>query len=128
MRPGTVLGRGSRLGNFVEVKNSILGEGVKVDHLSYVGDADVGDGASFGCGSIVVNYDGIAKHRTSVGAGAFIGCNANLVAPVVVAPNAFVAAGSTITSGVPAGALAVGRARQKNFEGWVERREQRRRK
>jgi bifunctional UDP-N-acetylglucosamine pyrophosphorylase/glucosamine-1-phosphate N-acetyltransferase len=128
VRPGTVLGRGSRLGNFVEVKNSILGEGVKVDHLSYVGDADVGDGASFGCGSIVVNYDGIDKHRTTVGAGAFIGCNVNLVAPVEVQANAFVAAGSTITSGVPAGSLAVGRARQKNFEGWVERREQRRRK
>jgi bifunctional UDP-N-acetylglucosamine pyrophosphorylase/glucosamine-1-phosphate N-acetyltransferase len=128
LRPGTVIGRRSRVGNFVEVKNSILGEGVKVDHLTYVGDADVGDGASFGCGSIVVNYDGIDKHRTTVGAGAFIGCNVNLVAPVEVEPNAFVAAGSTITSGVPAGALAVGRVRQKNLEGWVERREQRRRK
>jgi bifunctional UDP-N-acetylglucosamine pyrophosphorylase/glucosamine-1-phosphate N-acetyltransferase len=128
VRPGTVVGSRSRLGNFVEVKNSVIGEGVKVDHLSYVGDADVGDRASFGCGSIVVNYDGIEKHRTRVGAGAFIGCNVNLVAPVEVEPDAFIAAGSTITTDVPAGALAVGRARQKNLEGWVERRDRRRRK
>ncbi|HEY8155991.1 MAG TPA: bifunctional UDP-N-acetylglucosamine diphosphorylase/glucosamine-1-phosphate N-acetyltransferase GlmU [Myxococcota bacterium] len=122
LRPGTRLGRGVRIGNFVEVKNSVLGEGVKADHLSYIGDADVGEGASFGCGSVVVNYDGIAKHRTRVGPRAFIGCNANLVAPLRIAEDAFVAAGSTITKDVPALALGVAREKQKNIEGWVARR------
>jgi bifunctional UDP-N-acetylglucosamine pyrophosphorylase/glucosamine-1-phosphate N-acetyltransferase len=122
LRPGTRLGRGVRIGNFVEVKNSVLGPGVKADHLSYIGDADVGPGASFGCGSIVVNYDGVAKHRTRVGARAFVGCNVNLIAPVSVAEDAFVAAGSTITKDVPALALAVARERQRNVEGWVARR------
>jgi bifunctional UDP-N-acetylglucosamine pyrophosphorylase/glucosamine-1-phosphate N-acetyltransferase len=122
LRPGNRIGRGSRIGNFVEIKNSTLGEGVKADHLSYIGDADVGAGASFGCGSIVVNYDGIAKHRTAVGERAFIGCNANLIAPVTIAPDAFVAAGSTITRDVPEDALAVSRARQQHIEGWVSRR------
>jgi bifunctional UDP-N-acetylglucosamine pyrophosphorylase/glucosamine-1-phosphate N-acetyltransferase len=124
VRPGTRLGRGVRIGNFVEVKNSVLGEGVKADHLAYIGDADVGAGASFGCGAIVVNYDWNAKHRTSVGAGARIGCNVNLVAPVSVAENAAVAAGSTVTKDVPAGALAVGRSReQHHVEGWMARHE-----
>jgi bifunctional UDP-N-acetylglucosamine pyrophosphorylase/glucosamine-1-phosphate N-acetyltransferase len=122
LRPGTRLGRGVRIGNFVEVKNSVLGPGVKADHLSYIGDADVGEGASFGCGSIVVNYDGLAKHRTAVGARAFIGCNVNLIAPVRVAQDAFVAAGSTITKDVPELALAVAREKQKNVAGWVARR------
>jgi len=122
LRPGTRLGRHVRIGNFVEVKNSVLGDGVKADHLSYIGDADVGEDASFGCGSIVVNYDGIAKHRTQVGPRAFIGCNANLVAPLRIAEDAFVAAGSTVTKNVPAGALAVAREKQKNIEGWVARR------
>jgi bifunctional UDP-N-acetylglucosamine pyrophosphorylase/glucosamine-1-phosphate N-acetyltransferase len=122
LRPGSVLRRGVRIGNFVEVKNSVLGEGVKADHLSYIGDADVGPGASFGCGSITVNYDGIAKHRTTVGARSFIGCNANLIAPLVLEEDSFVAAGSTVTKRVPAGALAVARARQENLEGWVKRR------
>jgi len=122
LRPGTRLGRFVRIGNFVEVKNSVLGEGVKADHLSYIGDADVGEGASFGCGSIVVNYDGVAKHRTRVGPRAFIGCNANLVAPLRIAEDAFVAAGSTVTKDVPALALAVAREKQKNIEGWVGRR------
>jgi len=122
LRPGTRLGRFVRIGNFVEVKNSVLGEGVKADHLSYIGDADVGEGASFGCGSVVVNYDGIAKHRTQVGPRAFIGCNANLVAPLRIAEDAFVAAGSTITKDVPAFALAVAREKQKNLENWVKRR------
>jgi bifunctional UDP-N-acetylglucosamine pyrophosphorylase/glucosamine-1-phosphate N-acetyltransferase len=125
IRPDCAIGNGSRIGNFVEVKNSVLGPGVKADHLSYIGDADVGAGASFGCGSIVVNYDGQKKHRTAVGERAFIGCNVNLVAPVIVAADAFVAAGSTITTGVPEGALAVGRARQRNVEGWVARRRKR---
>lgn len=122
LRPGTRLGAGVRIGNFVEVKNSNLGAGVKADHLSYIGDADVGAGASFGAGSIVVNYDGISKHRSVIGAGAFIGCNANLIAPLSIEANAFVAAGSTITQDVPSDSLAVGRARQRNVEGWVARR------
>jgi bifunctional UDP-N-acetylglucosamine pyrophosphorylase/glucosamine-1-phosphate N-acetyltransferase len=125
IRPGCRIGAGSRIGNFVEVKNSVIGAGVKADHLSYIGDADVGDGASFGCGSIVVNYDGLAKHRTRVGAGAFVGCNVNLVAPVVVEAEAFIAAGSTITKPVSEQALAVARARQRNVEGWVAKRKRR---
>ena len=122
LRPNCVIGDGCRIGNFVEVKNSVLGPGVKADHLSYIGDADVGAKASFGCGSIVVNYDGQAKYRTTVGERAFIGCNVNLIAPVAVEDDAFVAAGSTITSDVPRGALGVARARQRNVEGWVARR------
>jgi bifunctional UDP-N-acetylglucosamine pyrophosphorylase/glucosamine-1-phosphate N-acetyltransferase len=122
LRPGCEIGKGCRIGNFVEVKNSVLGAGVKADHLSYVGDADVGDGASFGCGAVVVNYDGKAKHRTTVGERAFIGCNANLIAPLVVEPDSYVAAGSTITVTVPSDALGVARARQKNIAGWVTRR------
>jgi bifunctional UDP-N-acetylglucosamine pyrophosphorylase/glucosamine-1-phosphate N-acetyltransferase len=125
IRPGCRIGDGSRIGNYVEVKNSVLGAGVKADHLSYIGDADVGDGASFGCGSIVVNYDGVAKHRTSVGARAFVGCNVNLVAPLTIEPDAFIAAGSTITKDVPSDALAVARQRQRVVEGWVSRRRRR---
>ena len=122
LRPGSELGDGCRIGNYVEVKNSVFGAGVKADHLSYIGDADVGPGASFGCGSITVNYDWSAKHRTRVGEGAVIGCNANLVAPVSVGRNASVAAGSTITRDVPEGSLALSRHRdQKHIEGWSER-------
>jgi bifunctional UDP-N-acetylglucosamine pyrophosphorylase/glucosamine-1-phosphate N-acetyltransferase len=126
LRPGCEIGAGSRIGNFVEVKNSVLGRGVKADHLSYIGDADVGERASFGCGSVVVNYDGEKKHRTRIGARAFIGCNANLVAPLEIEPDSYVAAGSTITTRVPEGALAVARAKQRNIEGWVDRRGRRR--
>jgi bifunctional UDP-N-acetylglucosamine pyrophosphorylase / glucosamine-1-phosphate N-acetyltransferase len=121
LRPNCVIGDGCRIGNFVEVKNSVFGPGVKADHLSYIGDADVGARASFGCGSVVVNYDGQKKHRTAVGERAFIGCNVNLVAPITVEADAFVAAGSTITSNVPSGALGVARAKQRNVEGWVAR-------
>jgi bifunctional UDP-N-acetylglucosamine pyrophosphorylase/glucosamine-1-phosphate N-acetyltransferase len=126
LRPSCEIGAGSRIGNFVEVKNSVLGRGVKADHLSYIGDADVGDRASFGCGSVVVNYDGAAKHRTRVGERAFIGCNVNLIAPLEIEADSYVAAGSTITTRVPEGALAVARARQRNIEGWVDRRGRRR--
>ncbi len=122
LRPGTHLGRKVRIGNFVEVKNSSLGAGAKADHLSYIGDADVGDGAAFGCGAITVNYDWDAKHRTTVEAGANVGCNVNLVAPVKVGRDAAVAAGSTVTKDVPDGALAVARERQRNVEGWRSRR------
>jgi len=123
LRPDTHLGQGVRVGNFVEIKNSVLGPGSKADHLSYIGDADVGAGVTFGCGSIVVNYDGRAKRRTRVGDAAFVGCNANLIAPVQIDAKTFIAAGSTITDDVPRDALAVARARQHNVEGWVARRE-----
>ncbi|MBW2286613.1 MAG: bifunctional UDP-N-acetylglucosamine diphosphorylase/glucosamine-1-phosphate N-acetyltransferase GlmU [Deltaproteobacteria bacterium] len=122
LRPGTRLGKGVRIGNYVEVKNSVLGDGVKADHLTYIGDADIGAGASFGAGSIVVNYDGIAKHRSRIAEGVFVGCNSNLIAPIELERNSFVAAGSTISKSVPADALAVARARQKNVEGWSARR------
>ena len=125
LRPGTHLMEGVRIGNFVEVKNSVLGPGVKADHLSYIGDADVGAGSSFGCGSIVVNYDGVAKHRTTVGKGVFVGCNANLIAPVDLEDRSFVAAGSTVTKNVSADALVVARARQHEIKGWVSRRDKR---
>ena len=118
-----MLGRGVRIGNFVEVKNSILGEGVKADHLSYIGDADVGAGASFGGGAIPGNYDWKGKHRTTVGEGARIGCNVNLIAPVEIGRNAAVAAGSTIGREVPEGALAVERGKHRNIEDWVKRRD-----
>jgi bifunctional UDP-N-acetylglucosamine pyrophosphorylase/glucosamine-1-phosphate N-acetyltransferase len=121
LRPGTKLRRGVRIGNFVEVKNSDLGAGAKADHLAYIGDADVGAGASFGCGAITVNYDWEHKHRTTVGEGARIGCNANLIAPVELAPGSFVAAGTTVTKPVPADAIAVSTAKQRNLEGWGKR-------
>ena len=118
LRPDCTIGDGCRIGNFVEIKNSVLEAGVKVDHLSYVGDSDVGEGASFGCGSITVNYNWAAKSRTIVEPGAVIGCNANLVAPVIIGRNASVAAGSTITKDVPGEALAVARGKQRHVEGW----------
>lgn len=122
LRPDVELAEDCRIGNFVEVKNSRLGVGSKADHLSYLGDADVGSGVTIGCGAITVNYDGQNKNRTTIGNGAFVGCNSNLIAPVTVADDAYVAAGSTLTQGVPEGALAVARARQRNIEGWRERR------
>ena len=123
LRPHCHLMAGAKIGNFVEIKNSNVGAGSKAAHLTYIGDADVGEAVNFGCGVVVVNYDGIAKHRTTVGDRAFIGCNVNLLAPVSLARNTFVAAGSTIGLDVPEDALAVARARQRNIEGWVARRE-----
>jgi len=125
LRPGNTIAEGVKIGNFVELKNSTLGSGTKAAHLGYIGDADVGAGVNFSCGAIVVNYDGFQKTRTTIGDGAFIGCNANLVSPVEIEPNAFVAAGSTITKNVPEDALAVARDRQRNIEGWVSRRKAR---
>jgi bifunctional UDP-N-acetylglucosamine pyrophosphorylase/glucosamine-1-phosphate N-acetyltransferase len=121
LRPGSRLAAGVRIGNFVEVKNSQLGPGVKADHLSYIGDADVGAGASFGCGAITVNYDWEHKHRTLIGEDAFVGCNANLIAPVTIGARGYVAAGSTVTDPVPEGALAVARQKQRNVEGWADK-------
>lgn len=119
LRPGTVLADGVKIGNFVEVKNSQVGIGSKISHLSYIGDTDLGAQVNIGCGTVTVNYDGKKKHRTIVEDEAFIGCNSNLVAPVTVGKGAYVAAGSTITKNVPSEALGVARARQSNIEGWV---------
>lgn len=121
LRPDTELAAGVKVGNFVEIKNSRVGAGSKLPHLSYIGDADIGSGVNIGCGTITVNYDGKKKHRTVVGDTAFVGCNSNLVAPVSVGSGAYIAAGSTITKDVPDGALGVGRARQSNIAGWVEK-------
>jgi bifunctional UDP-N-acetylglucosamine pyrophosphorylase/glucosamine-1-phosphate N-acetyltransferase len=112
LRPGTVLERDVHVGNFVEVKATTLGEGVKASHLSYLGDASVGAGTNIGAGTITCNYDGFDKHRTTIGAHAFVGSNATLVAPVAVGDGAFVAAGSVITEDVAPDALALGRGRQ----------------
>jgi bifunctional UDP-N-acetylglucosamine pyrophosphorylase/glucosamine-1-phosphate N-acetyltransferase len=122
LRPGSQLKSGVRIGNFVEVKNSVLGRGVKADHLAYIGDADVGEDSSFGCGAITVNYDWEKKHRTSVGERVRIGCNANLIAPIELESDSYVAAGTTVTKLVPSDAIAVGAARQKNVEGWGKKR------
>ncbi|MGB9367627.1 MAG: bifunctional UDP-N-acetylglucosamine diphosphorylase/glucosamine-1-phosphate N-acetyltransferase GlmU [Xanthobacteraceae bacterium] len=118
LRPGAKLGTKSRVGNFVEVKAAELGEGAKANHLAYIGDGSVGDGANIGAGTIFCNYDGENKHRTEVGKGAFIGSNSALVAPVKVGANAYVGSGSVITENVPVGALALGRGRQVNKAGW----------
>jgi bifunctional UDP-N-acetylglucosamine pyrophosphorylase/glucosamine-1-phosphate N-acetyltransferase len=123
LRPNSHLMAGVKIGNFVEVKNSTLGPGSKSAHLTYIGDATVGSDVNFGCGSVVVNYDGYEKHRTIVGDEVFVGCNANLIAPVEIEPKAFLAAGSTITKAVPRDALGVARARQVNLPGWVARKE-----
>jgi bifunctional UDP-N-acetylglucosamine pyrophosphorylase/glucosamine-1-phosphate N-acetyltransferase len=122
LRPGADLRENVRVGNYVEVKNSVLGAGTKADHLSYVGDADVGEGVTIGCGAITVNYDGAKKTRTTIGDRAFIGCNSNLIAPVTIEAEAYVAAGSTITKSVPGGALAVARGQQRVIEGWRKKR------
>ena len=117
LRPGTRLDAGARIGAFVQTKNATVGEGAKVPHLAYVGDAEVGAGANVACGVVTVNYDGRAKHRTTIGEGAFVGCGTMLVAPVTIGDGAFVGAGSTITEDVPPEALAIARARQVTKEG-----------
>jgi bifunctional UDP-N-acetylglucosamine pyrophosphorylase/glucosamine-1-phosphate N-acetyltransferase len=122
LRPGTVLEEDVRVGNFVETKNAVLRAGAKASHLTYLGDADVGAGANIGAGVITCNYDGEKKHHTSIGEGAFIGSDSQLVAPVTVGKDAWVGAGSTITRDVPDGALALSRVPQKNLEGWAARR------
>jgi bifunctional UDP-N-acetylglucosamine pyrophosphorylase/glucosamine-1-phosphate N-acetyltransferase len=119
LRPAARLQSGARVGNFVEVKNSEIGAGAKVNHLAYVGDATVGAGANLGAGVVTCNYDGVRKNPTEIGAGAFIGSNTMLVAPVKVGAGASTAAGSVVTRNVPDGALAVTRVRQKNLEGWA---------
>lgn len=125
-RPGVVLETGAKVGNFVEIKKSRIGKGTKAMHLSYLGDADVGPGCNIGAGTITCNYDGEKKSPTVLGAGVFIGSDTQLVAPVKVGKGAYVAAGTTVTEDVPPGSLAIGRCKQANVEGWVERRRARR--
>lgn len=122
LRPGTVLAIGARVGSFVEVKNSTIGEGSKVPHLSYMGDATIGDGVNIGAGSITCNYDGHVKHPTVIGDGAFIGSDTMLIAPVEIGAGAVTGAGSAISKDVPAGALGIERTAQRNVEGWGDRR------
>jgi len=117
IRPDSDLADHVHIGDFVEVKNSFIGVGASVSHLTYVGDSDVGRNVNFGCGCVTVNYDGVNKHRCRIGDNAFIGCNTNLVAPVEVGDNTFIAAGSTITDAVADGDFAIARARQVNKKG-----------
>lgn len=118
LRPGTVLADKARIGNFVETKNAQVGAGSKVNHLTYIGDCDMGSDVNIGAGTITCNYDGVNKYRTTIGSGVFVGSNSTLVAPLDLEVNSFVGAGSTVTKKVAAGELAVGRARQRNIAGW----------
>jgi bifunctional UDP-N-acetylglucosamine pyrophosphorylase/glucosamine-1-phosphate N-acetyltransferase len=118
LRPGSEIGEDAHVGNFVETKKAKLGKGAKANHLTYLGDAEVGAGSNIGAGVITCNYDGVHKHKTRIGKDAFIGSDSTLVAPVEVGDGAYIGAGSCITKDVPAGALAVGRARQLTKEGW----------
>ena len=122
IRPHSDIGKHVKVGDFVEVKNAAIGNGTKASHLTYIGDADVGENVNFGCGTVTVNYDGKIKARTTIADGAFIGCNTNLIAPVTVGENAYIAAGSTITEDIPAANLAIARARQVNKDGWKDKR------
>jgi bifunctional UDP-N-acetylglucosamine pyrophosphorylase / glucosamine-1-phosphate N-acetyltransferase len=122
LRGGSRVGANARIGNFVELKNTQFGAGAKANHLAYVGDAEVGRGSNIGAGTITCNYDGVKKHRTSIGSDAFVGSNSTLVAPVEIGDGSYIGAGSVITDPVPADALALGRARQVVKEGWASKR------
>ena len=119
VRPGTIVGVGAKIGNFVETKKAHIGPGSKAGHLAYLGDTDIGADCNIGAGTVTCNYDGVSKNETKIGDNVFIGTNSTLIAPLVIDSEAFVAAGSTITTDVSDGALAVGRAKQKNIDGWV---------
>lgn len=121
LRPGARIGKGARVGNYVEVKEAVIEAGAKANHLAYIGDGRVGEGANIGAGTIFCNYDGASKHRTDVGKGAFVGSNSALVAPVTIGDGAYVGSGSVITDNVPADSLALGRVRQVIKEGWASR-------
>ncbi|HPZ71578.1 MAG TPA: DapH/DapD/GlmU-related protein, partial [Peptococcaceae bacterium] len=125
LRPGTELDEEVKVGDFAEVKNSVIGRGSKIPHLSYVGDSVVGSQVNIGAGTITCNYDGERKNRTIIGDGAFVGSNTNLVAPIKVGDGAYIGAGSTVTRDIPAGALAVARGEQRNIENWSEKKKQR---
>jgi bifunctional UDP-N-acetylglucosamine pyrophosphorylase / glucosamine-1-phosphate N-acetyltransferase len=124
IRPGSEVGEDAHVGNFVELKKTSLGKGAKANHLAYLGDATIGAGTNVGAGTITCNYDGEKKHQTVIGSGVFVGSNSTLVAPVTLADGAYIAAGSAVTTDVPAGALAIGRARQENKDGWVAKRKE----
>ena len=119
LRPGARIAEDAHIGNFVEIKNARVDKGAKVNHLTYIGDAEIGAGANIGAGTITCNYDGFHKHKTVIGAGAFIGSDTTLVAPVTIGAGAFVGAGSTVTDDVPGDALAIARGRQSVKEGWA---------
>jgi bifunctional UDP-N-acetylglucosamine pyrophosphorylase/glucosamine-1-phosphate N-acetyltransferase len=119
LRPGSEIGENAHVGNFVETKKAKLGKGAKANHLTYLGDAEIGEGTNIGAGTITCNYDGVNKHVTRIGKGAFVGSDSTLVAPVTVGDGAYIGAGSCITKDVPADALAVSRAKQANIEGWA---------
>ena len=118
LRPGTKMESDTKVGNFVETKKTLVGKGSKINHLSYVGDAQLGENVNIGAGTITCNYDGVSKHKTDLGDGVFVGSNSTLVAPIKVDKGGFIAAGSTVTTEVPSDSLAVGRAKQKNIKGW----------
>ena len=122
IRPGSSVGDNCKVGDFVEIKNSNVGNGTKASHLTYIGDSDLGENINLGCGVVFVNYDGTNKYRTVVKDGAFIGCNVNLISPVTINEGAYIAAGSTITMDVPKDALAVARSRQTVIEDWAAKR------
>lgn len=122
VRPGCTVGDDIKVGDFVELKNSTIGHGTKISHLTYVGDTDLGQRINLGCGTVTVNYDGKSKYRCTVEDDCFIGCNTNMVAPVTIGKGSYVAAGSTITDNVPAGSLAIARERQTNKPGWADQR------
>jgi len=126
LRPGSEIGENAHVGNFVETKKARLGKGAKASHLTYLGDAEIGEGTNIGAGTITCNYDGVNKNRTRIGKGAFVGSDSTLVAPVTVGDGAYIGAGSCITKDVPADALAVSRAKQANIEGWAATRRARR--
>ncbi|MEQ8934362.1 MAG: DapH/DapD/GlmU-related protein, partial [Amphiplicatus sp.] len=121
LRPGADLGPKSRVGNFVEVKAATLGEGAKVNHLTYIGDATIGARANIGAGTVTCNYDGFNKYRTEIGEGAFVGSNSSLVAPVKIGAGSYIGSGSVITRDVDPDALAVARGRQADVKGWAAR-------
>ncbi|MBI4373776.1 MAG: bifunctional N-acetylglucosamine-1-phosphate uridyltransferase/glucosamine-1-phosphate acetyltransferase [Deltaproteobacteria bacterium] len=122
LRPGSVVGKGAHVGNFVELKKARLMKGVKANHLSYLGDTVIGEGTNVGAGTITCNYDGFKKQKTMIGKNVFIGSDVQFVAPVRIASGAWIGAGTTVTQNVPPGALAVSRAPQKNIKGWVRKR------
>jgi len=119
LRPGSEIGENAHVGNFVETKKARLGKGAKANHLTYLGDAEIGEGTNIGAGTITCNYDGVNKHKTTIGKGAFVGSDSTLVAPVAIGDGAYIGAGSCITKDVPADALAVSRVKQANIEGWA---------